>query len=134
MTDGCVHLQQQLEIPSARSWAAPIRATGTVWNRRGYDPSIKYKITLLQPARRAAMLGQTSSFRTHREQATRLHFYIFICTVLRFLPCTGKNIRQYIYIYVRGILCTTCVRHTGNKMGTLTNISLVCREYTAQKD
>jgi hypothetical protein len=37
MTDGCVcifTLQQQQEIPSARSRAAPVRATGTVWKRQ----------------------------------------------------------------------------------------------------
>jgi hypothetical protein len=37
MTDGCgciFTLQQQQEIPSARSWAAPVRATGMVWKRQ----------------------------------------------------------------------------------------------------
>jgi hypothetical protein len=42
MTDGCVHL---LEIPSARSWAAPVRAPGTLRQGRRYGPSITVQIT-----------------------------------------------------------------------------------------
>jgi hypothetical protein len=37
MTDGCgciFAIQQQQEIPSADSWAAHVRATGTVWKRQ----------------------------------------------------------------------------------------------------
>jgi hypothetical protein len=32
---------------------------------------------------------------------------MYNCTVLRFLPCTGKYTKTYKY--VRGILCTACV-------------------------
>ncbi len=65
MTDGC---EQQLEIQSARSWAAPVRATGTVQKRQALRPvhhiqSHTCRVTLLQPARRAAVLGQPSSLR-----------------------------------------------------------------------
>jgi hypothetical protein len=60
---------QKLEIPSARSWAAPVRATGTVRKRQAVRPvhhnNTSCLVTLLQPARRAAMLGQPSNLRTH---------------------------------------------------------------------
>jgi hypothetical protein len=39
---------QQLEIPSARSWVAPVRKIGTVRQGRRYGPSITVQIT---PAR-----------------------------------------------------------------------------------
>jgi hypothetical protein len=57
-------IQQQLEIPSARSWAAPAGATGTVRTRGAVRPvhhvqNHTCRVTLLQPARPAAMLGQT---------------------------------------------------------------------------
>ena len=62
-------LKQQLEIASARSWEAPVRATGTVRKRQAVRPvhhnNTSCLVTLLQPARRAAMLGQPSNLRTH---------------------------------------------------------------------
>ncbi len=63
-------IYQQLEIPSARSWAAPARATGTVWTRQAVRPfhhvqNPTCRVTILQPARRAAVLGQPSSLQTH---------------------------------------------------------------------
>jgi hypothetical protein len=38
-------LKQQLEIASARSWEAPVRATGTVLKRLTDGPSITYELT-----------------------------------------------------------------------------------------
>ncbi len=61
-------MQQQLEIPSARScWAAPVRATGTVRKRQAVWPGQNdiCPVTLLHPARRAAVLGQPSSLWPH---------------------------------------------------------------------
>jgi hypothetical protein len=61
---------QQLEIPSARSWAAPVRVTGTVWKKGGTArPSRTYhtcRVTLPQSARRAAVLGQPSGLQLYR--------------------------------------------------------------------
>jgi hypothetical protein len=61
---------QQLETQSARSWAAPVWATGTVQKRQAVRPvhhvqNYICRVTLLQPARQAAMLGQPSSLRPH---------------------------------------------------------------------
>jgi hypothetical protein len=58
--------KHQLEIPSARSWAAPIRAANTVRKRQAVRPvhhvqDHTYRVTLLQPARRAAVLDQPST-------------------------------------------------------------------------
>jgi hypothetical protein len=63
-------IEQQLEIPSASSWAAHVRATGAVRKRQ----RVRYvhhvqnhtcRVTLLQQARRAAVLDQPSSLRSH---------------------------------------------------------------------
>jgi hypothetical protein len=59
---------QQLKISSARSWAAPVTATGTVQKNQVVWPvhhgqNHSSRATLLQPARRAALLGQPSSLR-----------------------------------------------------------------------
>jgi hypothetical protein len=46
-------LRQQLEIPSARSWPAPVRITGTVRKRLAVRPvhqNHTCRVTLLQPA------------------------------------------------------------------------------------
>ncbi len=64
-----------MEIPSARSWAAPVRATGTVRRRQAvrYSPSITYKITpagslsSCQPGG-PPCLGQPTSIRPHWSQ------------------------------------------------------------------
>jgi hypothetical protein len=68
----CVYfvIDQQLELSDSRSWAAPDRARGTVRQGRRHGSSITYKIkpcwvTLLQPARWAAVFGQPSSLRPH---------------------------------------------------------------------
>ncbi len=58
-------IKQQLEIPSARSWAAPVRATGTVQKRHAVRPvhhiqNHTSQVTLLPRARRVAVLGQPS--------------------------------------------------------------------------
>jgi hypothetical protein len=50
---------------AARSWAAPVRATGTVRKRQAVRPVHHMKnhtcqVTLLQPARQYAVLGQPS--------------------------------------------------------------------------
>jgi hypothetical protein len=87
MTDGCVHLQQQLEIPSARSWAAPIRAT---------------------------VLGQLSSFRPHREQTVSIFTYSFVSKVMFMYSIKILTLHRKIYDniyckYVRSILCRACV-------------------------
>jgi hypothetical protein len=73
-------IKQQLELPSARSWAAADRAAGTVRQGGRHGPSIAYKITpccwvtLLQPVRRAAVLDLPSSLRPDRgEQETKPH-------------------------------------------------------------
>ncbi len=66
MTNGYIHtIKQQLEIPSAYSWAAPVRATGTVWKRKRQAvrtiPRVQNQscwVTLLQLASRAAELGR----------------------------------------------------------------------------
>ena len=55
-------IKQQLEIPSDRSWAAPVLATGTVRKRQAVRPvhhvqNYTCRVTLLQPAKRAAVLG-----------------------------------------------------------------------------
>ncbi|MFN9907488.1 MAG: hypothetical protein ACK56F_15425, partial [bacterium] len=52
------------------SCAAPVRATGTVWKRQTVRPVHHVPkniclVTLLQPARRAAVLGQPSSLQRH---------------------------------------------------------------------
>ncbi len=54
-----------MEIPSCRSKDAPVRATGRVRKRQAVRPVHPVKnhtcrVTFLQPARRAAVLGQTS--------------------------------------------------------------------------
>jgi hypothetical protein len=64
------YIYQQLEIPSPRSWAATVRASGTVRKRQAEWPvhlvqNHTCRVTLLQPARRAAMLGHHSSLRPH---------------------------------------------------------------------
>jgi hypothetical protein len=65
-----IYYIQQLEIPTARSWAAPARATGTVRKRQAIRPVdhvqiLTCRVNLLQPARRAAVLGLPSSLRSH---------------------------------------------------------------------
>jgi hypothetical protein len=45
MTVGCVHLLYYSKIPSASSWAAHVRVTGTVLKRQAASPSITCKIT-----------------------------------------------------------------------------------------
>jgi hypothetical protein len=60
----------QLKILSNNRWAAPISATGTVRKRQVERPvhhlqNHTYRVPLLQPPRRAAMLGQLSSLRPH---------------------------------------------------------------------
>jgi hypothetical protein len=62
--------KQQLEILSARSWEAPVRATGTVRKRQAVWPvhhvqNHNCRVTLLQPTRGAAVLGQPSSLQPH---------------------------------------------------------------------
>jgi hypothetical protein len=77
-----------MEIPSARSWAAPVRATGTVRKRQAVR--LVYHVqnhtcggTLLQTARRAAVLDQPSSLRPHWSQMTDnlvlLFFFVRMC-------------------------------------------------------
>ncbi len=61
---------QQLEIPSSCSWTALVRETGTVRKRQAERPvhhvqNHTCRPTLLQRARRAAVLGQPSNLRTH---------------------------------------------------------------------
>jgi hypothetical protein len=63
-------INQQLEVPSARSWVVPVRATGTVWKRQAsrlvhHIQNHTCGVTLLLPARRAAGLGQHSILRPH---------------------------------------------------------------------
>jgi hypothetical protein len=59
------NILQQLEISSARSWAAPVRATFTV--RPVYHiQNHTCRVTILQPDRSAAVLDQPSSLRPHR--------------------------------------------------------------------
>jgi hypothetical protein len=67
--------EQQLEMPSDRSWAAPVRTTGTKKAGGTARPSRTKPHRpgpLLQPTRRAAVLGQPSSLRHH--WARRLTF------------------------------------------------------------
>ncbi len=58
--------KHQMEIPSARSWAAPIRASRRVVRKRQAVRPVHnvqnhtYRVTLFQPARRAAVLDQPS--------------------------------------------------------------------------
>jgi hypothetical protein len=52
------------------NWAAPVKATGTVRKRQAVLPvphvlNHTCRVTLLQPARRAAVLGQPSSLPRH---------------------------------------------------------------------
>jgi hypothetical protein len=61
---------KQLEIQSDSSWAAPVRATGTVRKGQAVRPVLLRQnhtcwVTLLQTARRAAVLGQPYSLRLH---------------------------------------------------------------------
>ncbi len=64
------HLKKQLEIPSASSWTGLDRASGTlrksqaVWSVH-HIQNHTFRVTLLQPARRAAVLGQHSSLRPY---------------------------------------------------------------------
>ncbi len=67
-----IYYEQQLEIPSARSWewAAPVRATGMVRKRQAawtvhQGQNHAYRVILHQPARRAVVLGKPSSLRPH---------------------------------------------------------------------
>ncbi len=57
-------VKQRLEIPSARGYAAPVTAKGIV-RKRQYGMARPSRtnagVTLLQQARRAAVLGQPSS-------------------------------------------------------------------------
>jgi hypothetical protein len=57
-------MKQQQEIPSARSWAAPVRASETVQPVH-HVQNESYRVTPFLPARRAAVLGQPSSLRPH---------------------------------------------------------------------
>ena len=59
-----------MKIPSAHSWAAPVRATGMVRKRQEVRPvhhvqNHTGRVTLLPAGRRAAMLGHPSSLWTH---------------------------------------------------------------------
>ncbi len=66
-------MQQQLEIPSDSSWAAPVRATGTVRKRRALRPVHHVQnhtcagslSSIYHLARRPALLGRPSSLRPH---------------------------------------------------------------------
>jgi hypothetical protein len=65
-------IEQQLEIPSALSWAAPVRATGTVRKEQAlrlrpvrHVQNHTCRVTLLQTARRVAVLSHPSSLRPH---------------------------------------------------------------------
>ncbi len=63
-------IQQQLDISLAHSWAALFRAAGTVRKRQAVRPVHHIqnhicRVTLLQLARRAAVLDQPSSIRPH---------------------------------------------------------------------
>jgi hypothetical protein len=69
----------------ARNRAAPVRATGTVRKRQAVRPAHHvqnhtWRVTLLQPDRRAAVLGQPSSLRPHwlwlRECVTTVQYSI----------------------------------------------------------
>ncbi len=62
----CVRLlyNSSLEIPSARSWAALVRAIRTV-RPVHHVQNHTCRVTLFQPARRAAVLDQPSSLRPH---------------------------------------------------------------------
>jgi hypothetical protein len=86
------YISSQLEIVSARSWAAPIRVTGTVRKRQAVWP-VPYvqnhicRVTLLQPDRRAVVLGQPSSLRPHHHTISQLirvpvfndDIYVLLC-------------------------------------------------------
>jgi hypothetical protein len=79
-------IKHQLVIPSARSWASPVRATGTVRKRQAVEPvhhgqTHTCRITLLQPARRSAVLGQPASLWPHRVlPIDRMQLLKKICT------------------------------------------------------
>jgi hypothetical protein len=83
MTDGCV----QLEIP-VNSWVAPVRATGTVGRKSQAVRPVHLVqnhtcwATLLQPARRAAVLGQPSSLRVLIGIVQYYCTYSTLCTIL----------------------------------------------------
>jgi hypothetical protein len=90
--DGCcVHLVYRITaagIPSARSWAAPVRAIGLVWKRSGgkAHPShtkshLPAMVTLLQPTRRPAVLGKPSSLRTH---------FVYLQLYIQYIGVTTK--------------------------------------------
>ncbi len=73
-----VTIWQQLDIPSASSWAAPVRATVAVRKRQLVRSAHGVqnhtcRVTLLQPARRAAVLGQPSSFRPRWSPPKHFH-------------------------------------------------------------
>ncbi len=87
MTDGCVHLLynnswkfHQLAAMQLLS-GQPVRYGKGRW----YCPSITYKnhtcrVTLLQPARRAVVLGQSSSLRPHwLSELSRLSVFLAAC-------------------------------------------------------
>jgi hypothetical protein len=81
-------IKQHLDIPSARSWVAPVRATGTVQKRQAVRPvrhvqNHTCRITILQPARLAAVLGQPSSLRPHLIVRAMYACYLPVCRVLK---------------------------------------------------
>ncbi len=56
----------KLEIPSARSWTALVRATGMVQKRQPvHVQNHTCRVNLLRPPRRTVVLGQPSSLRPH---------------------------------------------------------------------
>ncbi len=67
-TDACVYLlyNSSWKFHHFANWAAPIRASGMIQKRQAVRPVYQTCwVTLLQPARRAAVLGQPSSLRPH---------------------------------------------------------------------
>jgi hypothetical protein len=65
-------IQQHLEIPSAPSWEAYGQGNGYGTEKAVHH--VQYhtlRVTLLQPTRRAAVLGQSYSLRPHRSHISR---------------------------------------------------------------
>ncbi len=107
--DGCEYLLyiSSWKFPPARSWAAPVSATGTVQKRQAVRPvhhvqNHTCRVTLLQPARRAAVLGQPSSLRCLIGTITNKHEHTCSSLLIR-RPHSWQSARcaQTRFIFVR---------------------------------
>ena len=98
------HVARDGVLSTSSNRSAPDRgASGSVLQGRWHGPSITYKkhtsrVTLLQPARRAAVLGQPSTIRPHSllpSNVSQLITHSAIPTILVLLLSETTSIRPY---------------------------------------